>query len=173
MPMLADGTPNRDRWRAGELYGAEMTTMHHAGVCVRNLDESLRFYRDGLGLTVLTDKALDADLESLLAVRTERVRTVFLGDAEHTDSGIIELLDLGVAGIADGAPQSGVPARGVFLLSVQVDVAATLARLAEMGLGGIPRTMPTPGGGLAATVTDPDGVMVELLPTGKLAVMAN
>jgi catechol 2,3-dioxygenase-like lactoylglutathione lyase family enzyme len=149
-----------------------MTTMHHAGVCVRDMDQSLRFYRDGLGLTVLTDKVLDADLEPLLGVRTESVRTVFLGDAEHTDSGIVELLDLGTPAVGD-EPQSGVPARGVFLLSVQVDVRAVLSRLEGLGLGGTPRAMPTPGGGLAATVTDPDGVMVELLPMGKLAVMGD
>ena len=47
------------------------------------MEQSLRFYRDGLGLTVLTDKVLNADLEPLLAVRTESVRTVFLGDAER------------------------------------------------------------------------------------------
>jgi catechol 2,3-dioxygenase-like lactoylglutathione lyase family enzyme len=150
-----------------------MTTIHHAGVCVRDLDESLRFYRDALGLTVLTDKTLEADLEMLLGVRTRSVRTVFLGDAEQTDSGIVELLDLGLSGIADSAPQAGLPARGVFLLSFQVDVPAVLAALEKMGLGGTPRAMPTPGGGLAATVTDPDGVMVELLPIGKLAVMQN
>jgi catechol 2,3-dioxygenase-like lactoylglutathione lyase family enzyme len=150
-----------------------MTTMHHAGVCVRDMEQSLRFYRDGLGLTVLTDKVLNADLEPLLAVRTESVRTVFLGDAEHTDSGIVELLDLGAPGIADDEPQLGAPARGVFLLSVQVDVRVVLSRLEGMGLGGTPRAMPTPGGGLAATVTDPDGVMVELLPMGKLAVMSD
>ena len=150
-----------------------MTTMHHAGVCVRDMEQSLRFYRDGLGLTVLADKVLNADLEPLLGVRTETVRTVFLGDAGHTDSGIIELLDLRTPGIADGDPQPGVPARGVFLLSVQVDVSSVLSRLERIGLGGTPRAMPTPGGGLAATVTDPDGVMVELLPMGKLAVMSD
>ena len=150
-----------------------MTTMHHAGVCVRDMELSLRFYRDGLGLTVLADKVLDADLEPLLGVRTESVRTVFLGDAEHTDSGIVELLDLGLRAIADEQAQPGLPTRGVFLLSLQVDVRAVLSRLDEFGLGGTPRAMPTPGGGLAATVTDPDGVMVELLPIGKLAVMGN
>jgi len=150
-----------------------MATMHHAGVCVRDMELSLRFYRDGLGLTVLADKVLDADLEPLLGVRTESVRTVFLGDAEHTDSGIVELLDLGLRAIADEQAQPGLPTRGVFLLSLQVDVRAVLSRLDELGLGGTPRAMPTPGGGLAATVTDPDGVMVELLPIGKLAVMGN
>ena len=121
--------------------------MHHAGVCVRDIEASLRFYRDGLALTVLADKVLNADLHALLGVHTESVRTVFLGDAEHPDSGIVELLDLGVPGIADQEPQAGLPARGVFLLSLQVDVQAVLARLAGMGLGGTPRVMPTPGGG--------------------------
>jgi catechol 2,3-dioxygenase-like lactoylglutathione lyase family enzyme len=148
-----------------------MTTMHHAGICVSDMAASLRFYCEGLELAVLADKVLDADLEALLGVRTESLRTVFLGDAEHTDSGIIELLELGVAGIADGAPQAGRPVRGVFLLSLQVDVPAALSRLGEMGLGGTPRAMTVPGGGIAATVTDPDGVMVELLPRGELAVM--
>ena len=148
-----------------------MTALHHAGLCVRDMAESLRFYRDALKLTVLADKVLNADLESLLGVQTESVRTVFLGDAEQPDSGIIELLDLGLATIADAEPQGALPARGVFLLSLQVDVRSVLSRLEEMGLGGTPRSMPTPGGGLAATVTDPDGVMVELLPRGKLSVM--
>jgi catechol 2,3-dioxygenase-like lactoylglutathione lyase family enzyme len=148
-----------------------VTTMHHAGLCVRNIEQSLRFYCDGLGLTVLADKVLNADLEPLLGVHTETVRTVFLGDIAHPDSGIVELLDLGLPDIAEAQPQAGLPARGVFLLSVQVDVQAVLSRLQEMSLGGTPRTMPTPGGGIAATVTDPDGVMVELLSLGKLSVM--
>jgi hypothetical protein len=38
-------------------------------------------------------------------------------------------------------------------------------------LGGTPLTMGVPGGKLAATVVDPDGVMVELLPLGGLSVM--
>ncbi|WP_428343141.1 VOC family protein [Mycobacterium sp.] len=148
-----------------------MSTTHHAGICVCDMEQSLRFYRDGLELTVLADKVLNANLESLLGVHTEAVRTVFLGDAEQPDSGMVELLDLGLPSVAEAQPQPGLPVRGVFLLSLQVDVAAVLSRLDEMGLGGSPRMMSTPGGGMAATVTDPDGVMVELLPVGKLSVL--
>ena len=83
----------------------------------------------------------------MLGVHTETVRTVFLGDGEHPDSGIIELLDVGLPDIAESEPQVGLPARGVFLLSLQVDVHDVLSRLEGMGLGGTPRTMPTPGGG--------------------------
>lgn len=148
-----------------------MTLLHHAGVCVRDLDASLRFYRDGIGLRVLADVVLDADLAPLLGVTTRSVRTVFLGDPDRPDSGIVELLSLGVDSVDGGPPQSGTPARGVFLLSVQVEVDETLARLEALGVGGTPLTMPTPGGGRAATVVDPDGVMVELLPLGGLSVM--
>ena len=131
---------------------------------------SLRFYCDGIGLAVLADKVLPVDLAPLLGVPTRAVRTVFLGEPGQTDSGIVVLLDLGEPESVAGAAQAGLPARGVFLLSVQVDVDAVLSRLNDLGLGGQPRTMPTPGG-YAATVVDPDGVMVELLPHGELAVM--
>jgi len=148
-----------------------VTLLHHAGICVSDMADSLRFYVDGIGLTVLVDKVLEADLALLLGVHTTSVRTVFLGDPAETDAGIVELLDLGLSDISANDPQPGLPARGVFLLSVQVDVPATLQRLAALGLGGTPRTMPTPGGGLAATVVDPDGVVVELLARGRLSLM--
>lgn len=143
-----------------------MTILHHSGICVADIDAALRFYRDGIGLDVLVDKVIEADLESLLGVHTRRVRTVFLGAADHPDGAIVELLDLGLKDIADATPQLGLPNRGVFLLSFQVDVPGVLVRLNDLGLGGSPRTMTTPRGGLAATVVDPDGVMVELLPAG-------
>lgn len=148
-----------------------MTLLHHAGVCCHDIEESLRFYRDGIGLSVMADVVLEADLAPLLGVTTTSVRTVFLGSADRPDAGIVELLSLGVESVDSAAPQAGTPTRGVFLLSVQVDVDDVLARLADLGFGGAPLTMPTPGGGRAATVVDPDGVMVELLPLGGLSVM--
>ena len=47
-----------------------MTILHHAGICVADIDEALRFYRDGVGLSVVADKVLEADLESLLGEPT-------------------------------------------------------------------------------------------------------
>ncbi|EHB45729.1 Glyoxalase/bleomycin resistance protein/dioxygenase [Mycolicibacterium rhodesiae JS60] len=148
-----------------------MTLLHHAGLCVSDMETSLRFYRDCIGMTVLADKVLHADLEPLLGVHTERIRTVFLGDESHPDGGIVELLDLGVPAVSESAPQPGLPGRGVFLLSLQADIDDVLSRLDAAGLGSLRRVMPTPGGGLAATVVDPDGVMVELLARGRLAIM--
>ena len=84
-----------------------MTILHHAGICVADIDEALRFYRDGVGLTVLVDRVIEADLETLLGVPTRRVRTVFLGAADHPDGGIVELLDLDLKDIAGAPPNPG------------------------------------------------------------------
>jgi hypothetical protein len=65
--------------------------------------------------------------------------------------------DAGAEPVGDGLPR-----RGLTLLSFNVPVEDTLARLASLGLGGTPRKIPARKG-WAATVTDPDGVMVELV----------
>lgn len=136
--------------------------LHHAGLCPADIDASLRFYRDGIGLTVLADFTMDADLEALLGRSTRRVRAVFLGSPDSPQGGTLELLDLGEPGFAGEPPGPGTPHRGVFLLSFQVPVEEVLSRLAEMGMSGQPRTLSTPKG-VTATVVDPDGVTVELL----------
>jgi catechol 2,3-dioxygenase-like lactoylglutathione lyase family enzyme len=134
----------------------------HIGLCPADFDASLRFYTEGIGLEVLFDVTLAMDMESFLGVSTEKVRTLFLGDKAQPRMTRLELLDLNNGRAAEDAAGSGLPRRGLTLLSFHVDVEATLARLAELGLGGIPRKIPARKG-WAATVTDPDGVMVELV----------
>lgn len=139
-----------------------MTSLDHVGICPADFDASLRFYRDGLGLDVLFDVTLDLDLEPLLGVSTERPRTLFLSQRDRPGAAV-ELIDLGEGPPEPGAPGGGRPHRGAFLISFQVAVEETLQRLQSLGLGGEPRRMTTVGGGVSATVVDPDGVMVELL----------
>jgi catechol 2,3-dioxygenase-like lactoylglutathione lyase family enzyme len=140
-----------------------MGHIDHAGICPADLDASLRFYRDGLGLEVIFDVVLEQDLEDLLGVTTAKVRTVFLGNPQDRGAAAVELIDLGTGTVAGTAAPVGLPRRGVFLISFVLPVEATLARLAGMGLGGPPRKVPTPSGHWAATVVDPDGTVVELL----------
>ena len=141
--------------------------IHHSVVVVRDLEASLRFYRDGLGLELLADRQLDGDWPHLLDAPSRRVRAVFLGDSRVPDdhSGVLEL------NVFDGNVPEGPPASplrsGFLLLSFFVDVEATLVRLASLGLGGSPRrvTQPTPNGSITiATVRDPDGLLVLLTP---------
>ena len=62
------------------------TTLHHTGFVVRDLERSIRFYTDGLGLNV--DKNLDIDGEGLSQVvgyeKTHLKAALLTGDDGHT-----------------------------------------------------------------------------------------
>jgi catechol 2,3-dioxygenase-like lactoylglutathione lyase family enzyme len=146
-----------------------MSVVDHTGLCPADMDESLRFYRDGIGLSVLADFTMDADLEPLLGRQTTTVRAVFLGSPDSPHAGALELLDLHAPDIRSEPTGSGTPHRGAFLLSFVVDVDEVLRRLSGLGLGGPPRIMKAPHG-ISATVVDPDGVTVELLSRPVAAV---
>ncbi len=134
----------------------------------------MRFWRDGLGFTELFDHTFTGDWPTLFGAATDRLRSIFLGDPNTPDTGIVELVqfDRGreerdVISAKHGAPPPDEPAFGFFLLSLQRDVDATLAVLAELGFDdGVRRIeMPAPGGKTVAmaVITAPDGVRVELI----------
>jgi len=144
--------------------------VHHSAVCTGDVDASLRFWRDGLGLRVLMDQAFDGDWPALFGAPSTRLRSVFLGDPERPDAGIVELVvfDPGAAPAAARPAIVGTPppAAGFFLLSFFVDVETVLTRLSALGVGGAPRriTVPAPNGvAHMAVVRDPNGVLVELI----------
>jgi glyoxylase I family protein len=143
--------------------------VHHSAICARDVDASLRFYRDGLGLTVFMDREFDGAWDALFGAPSRRLRSIFLGDPAMPESGIVELVrfdgdELPAAAALSTAAE---PRAGFFLLSFFVgDVEASLARLEALGLGGEPRRIEVPGpdGPVAmATVHDPDGVLVEVI----------
>ena len=146
-----------------------MTRVHHSAIQARDLDTSVRFYRDGLGLEVLMDHEFDGDWRTLFGVHADRLHSVFLGDPAMPDAGIVELVtfaDDAHGGV--GTDASDPPRFGFFLLSFFVDVDATLGRLADLGFDAPARRIrvPGPGGDVEmATVRDPDGVLVELIGT--------
>jgi catechol 2,3-dioxygenase-like lactoylglutathione lyase family enzyme len=136
-------------------------------VVVRDLEASLRFYRDGLGLDLLADRQVEGNWPDLFDAPSRSLRAVFLGDTRVPDdhSGVLEL------NVFEGTVPEGPPVlplrTGFLMLSFFVDVEAALGRLAGLGLGGSPRrvTQPTPGGPITiATVRDPDGLLVLLTP---------
>jgi catechol 2,3-dioxygenase-like lactoylglutathione lyase family enzyme len=136
--------------------------VHHSAVVCSDVELSLQFYRDGLGMDVLMDEVFEGDWPTLFAARSTRLRSIFLGSAGDESAGIVELV---VFDDAEPARDDRPPAYGFFLLSLYVDVSATLDRLAAFGVQPEGRTaMSTPGGEvLMATVRDPDGVLVELI----------
>ena len=142
-----------------------MSVIHHSAICVHDLDASLRFWRDGLGFAVLMDRRFEGDWPTLFDAPSTSLRAVFLGDPAKPESGIVELLDLGEAG--DPTPANPSPT-GVFLLSVFTDLTTVLGRLADLGLGGVPRRIEVSGTAMAV-VHDPNGIRVELVDSGAAA----
>ena len=143
-----------------------MARIHHTAICSRDVDASLRFWRDGLGLAEIMDLSFDGDWPTLFGAATSRLRSIFLGEPGDFESGIIELVAFD--GVDDGvtdppeAGASGPPASGFFLVSLHADLDVVLARLAALGVGGEPSMIEVSGVRLAV-VTDPDGVKVELM----------
>jgi len=137
--------------------------VHHSAVVCSDLDLSLRFYRDGLGMDVLMDEDFDGDWPTLFGTRSTRLHSHFLGSRDDPSAGIVELVVF--HGGAEPAPDDRPPAYGFFLLSLYVDVDTTLQRLAVMGVQPEGRIeLPSPRGPVVmATVRDPDGVLVELI----------
>jgi catechol 2,3-dioxygenase-like lactoylglutathione lyase family enzyme len=166
--VLLLATPGRARPRRGLLaLCAVPGGIHHTVVVVRDLEASLRFYRDGLGLDVLRDRLVEGDWPDLFDAPGRHVHAVFLGDAGVPDdhAGVLELNVFD--GDVPGGPPPSPPRAGFFLLSFFADVEATLGRLAALGLGGRPRrvTQSTPRGPVTlAAVHDPDGLLVLLTP---------
>jgi len=138
-----------------------VAVIHHSAICVRDVEASLRFWRDGLGFEVLMDQRFTGDWPTLLRAPTSSLRAVFLGDPADPGGGIVELVDLGE--VPAGTEAGDAPASsGFLLLSVTTDLDAALGRLAALGLGGRPRRIEVSGVAMAV-VADPDGVLVELV----------
>lgn len=142
-----------------------MPGIHHTAIVTADVEASIRFWRDGLGLTELFDYTFTGDWPTLFGAATNQLRSIFLGDPSLPDSGIVELVVL--AGAQPPPATNDAPAFGFFLLSLQRDVDATLTTLAGLGFDtGVRRIdMPAPGGKTVgmAVITAPDGVRVELI----------
>jgi catechol 2,3-dioxygenase-like lactoylglutathione lyase family enzyme len=139
--------------------------VHHTAIIASDIERSLRFYRDGIGLEVLSDiPVLESDWPTVMGVRSTRARSLNLGDPKDPSAGVLELLEF--EGGSDPAPPVGVPTCGMFLVSfLGVDVDAIIERLHALGYepyGRIEGRAPTAVFDLA-TVRDPDGVLVELV----------
>jgi catechol 2,3-dioxygenase-like lactoylglutathione lyase family enzyme len=147
--------------------------VHHSAIVVRDVDASLRFWRDAVGFEVIMDMHFDGDWRTLFGAPENRLRSVFLGDPKRADGGIVELVQFekGEAGSDDAPAERRASTPGFFLLSCYVDVDRVLDRLRALDLGGEPRRIAVPGPSeplqmgpvQMATVVDPDGVLVELI----------
>lgn len=136
--------------------------LSHLGICVADLERSLRFYREGLGFREVS--ALDLSGEpsaTLLGLPGVSLRARYL----ERDGARIELLHYPAPGaLGDGRPRP-MNARGLTHLSFRVEgLDAVVARLVELGGGALAGTrIGNPRVGMQAVfVQDPDGTRIEL-----------
>jgi glyoxylase I family protein len=137
-----------------------VSQLHHTAIVTRDLEASLAFWRDGLGLDVLMDHDFEGPWPALFGAATTTLHSVFLGDKERPDSGIVELVV--TDGSATRPPAQVTPTEGFFLVSLYADLDRVLPELATLGLGGEPR-LESVGPVRLAVVVDPNGVWVELM----------
>lgn len=146
-----------------------MPPLHHAAVCTSDLAHARRFWQEGLGLVEFFDHEFVGDWPTLFSASTDRLRSVFLGDPAHPESGIVELVAFERTDPAYAATTG--PRAGFFLLSFNVDVEATLQRLATLGFAdGVRRIEVAAGNGKhvpMAVVRAPDNVLVELIGAAR------
>jgi catechol 2,3-dioxygenase-like lactoylglutathione lyase family enzyme len=146
--------------------GSGVRRIHHVGITVRQLDRSLVFYRDLLGMDVL-GLSDDEDVGAIVGIPGARVRIADL-DAGHGQ--IVELLEYASAR-GDGRA-FGPDTAGRCHLSLQVDeLRPALSRLAGGGFLPVGEPVKLAGGGVWQDCTvvylrDPDGVFIELIERG-------
>ncbi len=136
--------------------------VHHTVIRVRDMDRSLAYWRDGVGLELMMDGEFEGDWPTLFNVPSRSLRSVFLGDANQ-DGGILELVDFGSPGTRQPAGET--PAEGLMLVAFQCAIDPVLERLQSMGYAGPLREITVQsrrGPVRMVLLEDPNGVRFEL-----------
>jgi catechol 2,3-dioxygenase-like lactoylglutathione lyase family enzyme len=143
-----------------------VTGHFHAGITVSDMDASLAFYRDGLGLEVEFDVEIDRDyLRTVLALDFTTIRAAYLRIPGTPDQ-FIELLEYRGIERLSAASRPCDPGAGHVCLYVD-DVEAMHARLVAQGHRARSATFveldagPNRGA-RSCYMLDPDGYAVEL-----------
>jgi catechol 2,3-dioxygenase-like lactoylglutathione lyase family enzyme len=139
----------------------------HGVIAVADMDESCRFYRDGLGFEQISDDFIKADFERLIGVNAKGARSVMLADSRDPSSTpIVELLDFGGAAQRPSA-HAGPLCIGAFAVSLWANADEIQERLKSHGYNPfVERAIVTAFGPPMEIgfVRDPDGTYIELLP---------
>jgi len=139
----------------------------HFGICVSDLDRSVRFYCDALGFEKAESHEIGTEFARLMDFPDVAVTSQFV----RRDATAIELLAFDEPAPFGPRERRAVNQLGLTHLSFRVrDVAATVQRIVELG-GAVVESSRTEidlgGAGLEFVYcTDPDGVRVELMDLG-------
>jgi catechol 2,3-dioxygenase-like lactoylglutathione lyase family enzyme len=139
-------------------------SVSHFGICVSDLDRSLRFYCDGLGFEQVASHRVGGEFGVLMEVDTVEVESRMLS----RDGVTIELLDFVSPGVTGDATRRPMNQLGLTHLSLRVDDVESVAAAIEEFGGTVVRSTRTAFDLGAITLdfvycTDPDGVRIELM----------
>jgi catechol 2,3-dioxygenase-like lactoylglutathione lyase family enzyme len=148
------------------------TTLDHVGFTVSDLDRSLPFYRDLLGMEVLWERVYDEEyVRTLLGYPTVRLRCAFLQIPGSLAK--VELLEY------QNVPRDQVqlrradPGNAHLALSV-ADLDAVCRQLKNAGVSFVSEPMVSTAGHYQGSktvyVNDPDGISVQLMEIHTVAV---
>ena len=143
-----------------------MQSIHHTGITVSDLDRSIGFYRDVLGLPFAAEPSPVVDDPALgekVGVPGAKLRLVTFAVGD----GLLELLQYIEPDSPVDAPL-GQHALGAQHVALRVDdIAATVARLTERGVEFLSEVTAVDDGVLAGWrwvyFRDPDGILLELV----------
>jgi catechol 2,3-dioxygenase-like lactoylglutathione lyase family enzyme len=141
-----------------------MTTHHlsHIGICVSDLEHSLRFYRDLLGFAEVSSLQMQGPItERLLEIEGGEMEAVYL----VLSGTCIELLYYPVAGHLPAQTPRPMNRLGFTHLSLRVaDLDGVVSAVKHAGGGCLEHTRLDMGAqNKAVFVTDPDGLRIELV----------
>ena len=142
-------------------------SVSHIGVCVSDLDASLRFYCQGLGFEEVAAHEVGEEFAALMEVEGVRLRSRMV----RRDGVTLELLDYASPGTTGSAERRPMNQLGLTHLSLRVDdvgaVAATIESLGGAVVRSTRTTLDFDGTSLDFLYcTDPDGVRIELMDLG-------
>ena len=136
----------------------------HVGVCVSDLERSLRFYGEGLGFELVASHHVGQEFAALMEVEGVDLESRMIA----RDGMTIELLSFTAPGHSGGPGRRPMNQLGLTHFSLRVDdVEATASSIEALG-GSVVRGTRTPfdlGESRLDFVycTDPDGVRIELM----------
>jgi catechol 2,3-dioxygenase-like lactoylglutathione lyase family enzyme len=142
------------------------TQIFRTAFTVSDIDRSLRFYRDGLGLRVVRDKLRDGEsYDSLLGLPGVRLRVVLLEGV--TNGGLLELAQYFAPVRPTGKTPHHADVGSANVCFLVEDLDATLSRLAGNGFvaGKTPSDFVQEGRvvGRVVMIFDPDGIPLVLM----------
>ena len=139
-----------------------ITGMNHTGFVVEDLESSVNFYRDIVGLQVVVQRERDgAPISQVLAYENTHIKTAMLGIEQG--SHILELIEY-LNPVSTERPTQERAVLGASHLAFNVtDIEGTFQRLLDSGATRLNAPAEVSPGRVVCYLQDPDGNWIELI----------